>query len=190
MQKIKKKKRDGTTLFIKILEFLRHFPKPRVDKVVYAALGVRPIRAGHAGWHAGQDLDAIVYGGDRPYMERFVPDRSDHLFLEHEILHVGCRDHDALLPGKALGLADGEVPFDLFVHAADWLDLPFLVHRTGDGDVLADGRPGKRREDRIELGARRTVPVDAAQVLLSTVSGEALADGRLTLPARGSAILG
>ncbi|MBG6189155.1 maltooligosyltrehalose trehalohydrolase [Arthrobacter sp. CAN_A212] len=35
----------------------------------------------------------------------------------------------------------------------------------------------------------RTLPVDAAQVLLSTVPGERLDAGRLSLPARGSAIL-
>ena len=81
------------------------------------------------------------------------------------------RDQHALRAGEAADAADVVETFDLFVHAADGLDLALLVDRAGDGDVLAQGQAGKRRKQRVDFAGAGAIAVHAGVGLLEANAG-------------------
>ena len=94
--------------------------------------------------------------------------RLNDICPQHQITHVGCRDHDSLPTGQALHTADIKKPLDLFVHAANGLHLAPLVHRACHGEVLAQGQLRQAREQGVQFGRGRTVPFHARVRLLET----------------------
>ncbi len=84
---------------------------------------------------------------------------------------IAGRDDDTLIAGQAALFAEVEKTFDLFVDAADGLDLALLAHRTGDGQVLPDRRIGQGRKQGADFGAGGAVALDAAIGLLKDQAG-------------------
>src|ERR1051325_3724316 len=137
-----------------------------VDNFVEGAFFERAPLKLSAGPVSGEDFEALVDGADRMDMELSAADRVDDLVPQHEIPLVLLRDDHALLPRQPARLADRKEDFNFLVHAADSLNLPFLIHRTGDGDILPERNIRETRKDRINLGRRGAVSVDSPVRLL------------------------
>ena len=82
--------------------------------------------------------DRIVDGRERPDVELPGAHGIDHRAAQHQVARIAGRDEHALRARQPFGLAGAEETFNLLVDATDGLDLPVLVDRAGDGDVLAD----------------------------------------------------
>src|SRR3546814_730082 len=87
------------------------------------------------------------------------------------MLHIGGRNKDALIASEAAPHTDVEKTLDLVVNAADGLHLPELIDRASDGKALRDGHFGQRRDQRVKLGGRGAVAVNAAIGLLEDEAG-------------------
>src|SRR3990172_5673946 len=148
------------------LELLRHLPELLVHEEVQRAFGIRAVCLAVSGRKSGQDLERLIDGLDGIDLELAGLHRIDYFFPEHQVLYVQLRDDHALVAGEPLALAHGKEPFDLFVHAADGLDLAHLADRTGDGKVLFHRNVGNAGDDGHELGCRRAVSLDLAVALL------------------------
>src|SRR6266850_1758198 len=107
-----------------------------------------------AGRAAREDLDALFDLGDRPNVEFSGADSFQNVFAEHQVFDVGFRHHHALRAGESLNPADVIKSFDLFVDAADGLNISLLIDGTSHGDVLPQRQSRQRGRQRINL--RRT----------------------------------
>ena len=92
--------------------------------------------------------------------------RCHHVLAQHQVLDVGFRDQHALLAGEPARAANVEEALDLMVGAADGLHLAGLVDRAGDRQRLPDRHSRQSRKQRVKLGRRGAVAVDAAIGLL------------------------
>src|SRR2546426_3527298 len=81
------------------------------------------------GADTGEQLYALIDGADRIEVKLPLAYRLNDICPQHQVTHVGCRDHDALPTSQALHAADIKKSLDLFVHAANGLYLAPLVHR-------------------------------------------------------------
>ncbi len=127
--------------------------KARFHPGIDTAFGVFPVAAAGAGFDAGQQFDAFVYGGDRPDVELARRDGFAHVAPQHQMLNVGGGNQHALFASQPGIAADIEKALDLFIGAADGLDLAVLVDRPGYREALTDGDFRKRRQQRVKLGA-------------------------------------
>jgi hypothetical protein len=83
---------------------------------VHAAFGERAVRAAHPGRAAREPLDAVVDALQRPDVELAGGHRRDHFVGQHQVPHIGARDHHALLAGEPAGPADAAGPEAGFRH--------------------------------------------------------------------------
>ena len=120
-------------------------------------LGVAPQLGVNAAVHrAGVDTrqngQAVVNGGNGVEME--LPGRHgiDDVLLEHQVIDVLRRQQHPLRAGQTLAPADVEKDLDFLVNPADGLELPLLIHRSGDGNALIHGQPGQPGKQRVHLG--------------------------------------
>ena len=90
-----------------------------------------------------KELDALLDGGDLPDFELALFHCVDHTLFQHQVLHVGRRNHHALIAGQSLAAADVKKPLDFLVPPADGLDFAGLVDRSGDGHSLVNGDAGQ-----------------------------------------------
>src|ERR1041384_1378854 len=117
------------------LETQREFFQARVHRGVHASLAVSRF--------ARQKRDTFVDGLYGIDMEAARCDGFDDVPAQHEMAHVGFRNHDALRSGQSCSAAHLVKAFDLFVPPADGLNFSPLVDRAGYGDVLAQRNTGE-----------------------------------------------
>ena len=110
--------------------------------------------------HAGEQLDGFVRCAHRKDTEFSFGCGGHHVVTQHQLVHVGGRNQNALLAAQAARLADVEEAFDLFVDPADRPARAELVDRAGDRQALLDRRVGERREQGAQLGERGAVALD------------------------------
>src|SRR5690606_1436728 len=104
-----------------------------VGRIVTLAVGL-------ANRRAQEKLQRLVDVGDAVDVELARGDGFEHIVIEDEIGFVGARYDGALRSGEAAGFdAGAEEAFDLLVRAADGLGFAALIHRAGQGEILADG---------------------------------------------------
>ena len=75
------------------------------------------------GPRAAEQLDALINRLDRIDVKRTVFNRVHHICSQNHVLHIRGRDQHALLAGQAVGFADIKKALNLFVGAANGLDL-------------------------------------------------------------------
>src|SRR5207245_2799821 len=124
----------------------------------------------HSGLYAGQNLNTIVNRAYRVDVEPSLLDSFYHLFAQHEMLDIAPWNEDSLVTLQAFGLACMIESLNLLVYSSYCLNLSLLVYRSGDREVLLDRKFGEGGENRIELGAGRTVTLHSAIALLKDKS--------------------
>lgn len=90
---------DSKMRLIELAESQGHFVQAGVH---FAEDGVRLVFAGGealSGVAAGQDFDALFYRGDGIKVELAFRNRFDHLFAQHQVVHIFRGDQDALISG-------------------------------------------------------------------------------------------
>ena len=125
---------------VPLLSFFSTGPKP--GKLLFhagmnASGGEFAILVAFSGRDAGQYLDAFINTLHGIDMEFSLADRFNNIMSEHQVADILDGDQNSLGSGKAPGLADVVEPLDLLVHTADWLNLPALINRAGDGKILS-----------------------------------------------------
>ena len=145
--------------------------QPRLHPAEDRVRRVGPVLARLAGGDAREHLDALLDALDGPHVELATLDGIRDVGAQHDVRDVGRRDHHALRAVEAARAADVEEALDLGGRATDRLYLAALVERAGDGDRLADGRLGERRQERVQLRRGRRVAVDVVVELLERQAG-------------------
>jgi hypothetical protein len=92
-----------------------------------------------AGWKAGQQSEPFINCGYRVDREALRAASLDHVFAQHEVLHVRFGNEHTLGAREAARSADIEKAFDFLVHARNRLNLPVLIDGPGDRKVLPNG---------------------------------------------------
>src|SRR3569623_1229202 len=132
-----------------------HLGKPaqaRTYPTVQGCFGKRAARAQLAGGEPGEQCGACIDGRDGIDMEKAFLHRLHHVVPQHQVRHIARGDQHAVLARETAHGADVEKTFDLFVDAADRLDLAVLVHRARYRQGLFDRHLRQRGEQRIQLG--------------------------------------
>ncbi len=105
----------------------------------------------HTGFPSGEYLNSLGYVTDGVNVEHAIRNGLDHVMAELEMPGVRNGDQNALPTGEPAAAADLEETLYLVVHTTDGLNLPVLVNRTGNGDVLSEGHTGKCAEKGVEF---------------------------------------
>src|SRR5215472_7176578 len=132
-------RRHESPLQLDLLEFFQgfgHLPEPFVHKRENGPRFKIPFAIFVARSDARQEVDALLDFGYRPDVELSRGHGIEHVFPQHQVLHVGLRDHHALRAGKTFDAADIKKTLNLFVYASDGLDIALLIDRAGHRDVL------------------------------------------------------
>ena len=79
--------------------------------------------------------------------------RFHHLAIQDEIIHIGRRDDDSLIPGKPFFHTDLKETLYLFLDPAHGLNFPLLTDGPGNRHPLFKGDSGKGRKQGEKLGA-------------------------------------
>src|SRR5207245_11730796 len=137
---------------------------------VYPVRVMAAMSVGRSGLHAGQSLNTLVNRAYRVDVEPSLLDSFYHLFAQHEMLDIAAWNEDSLVTLQAFGLACMIESLNLLVYSSYCLNLSLLVYRSGDREVLLDRKFGEGGENRIELGAGRTVTLHSAIALLKDKS--------------------
>lgn len=145
---------------------LREPREPSLDERVDAPVGEPSITRSRAGGASREQRDRFVDVTYRMHVKPTFSDRGNQLRAKHQVLDVRSRNDDTLIARQAPLATDVEEAFDLVVDAADRLHITALVHRSSDRESLSDRHVGDRRQQRAELGERRTVTLDPAVRLL------------------------
>src|SRR5262249_40281382 len=131
---------NGTRkLLFKILEFLQppgHLGEALIHEPEDGFGFERTITVPVAGGHSGKDFNSLLNSFDGPNVELTCGDGFENIVTQHQVLYVGRGNQHALRTGKALDAANVEETFDLFVYAADGLNIALLVHGTGNREIL------------------------------------------------------
>ena len=87
------------------------------------------------------------------------------------MLDIGLGNQHALLARQPSFQADTKIPFDFFIDAAYWLNLPMLIHGTGHRQRLSDRHFSQCGEQCTQLGHRSAVTVNYTVRLLEDETG-------------------
>jgi len=150
------RKSGGTVFLVFFLLFfflqrLADALQPLNDPCKDGPFGVGSVLLQRASGNPGEGFDPLFHSGNRIDVELPGLDGVDDFVGEHQVVDVLGRDEHPLVSIQTLGLADLEETFDLLIDAADRLDVPFLVDRSGDGNSLFDGKIGQTRQKGVEL---------------------------------------
>src|SRR5689334_21420077 len=97
-----------------------------------------------AGGVSGQEFNSLLDAGHGPDVELAAADGVEDVFAEHQVFDVRGGDEYALRARQAEDTAHVEEALDFFVHAADRLNVAFLIERSGDGNILTKRKLRKR----------------------------------------------
>jgi len=86
------------------------------------------------------------------------------------VLDVAFGYENPLVALQALGFASMVESFDLLVYSSYCLNLTLLIYRSGNREVLLDGKVGEGGQNRVEFGAGSAVTVDSTITLLEDES--------------------
>ena len=101
---------------------------------------IRAVGIGLPSRDSRQQLETLIDGIDRIDREPALSGSSDNIVAQHQMPHI-ARRNDHTLAASEPGLAAAvEKPLDLFVDAANRLDLTALIDRASDRKALLDRR--------------------------------------------------
>src|SRR5215472_14708773 len=98
-----------------------------MDQPVHSVRRICAVLLPLTGWHAGQQLQALVDGPQGPHVEASLLYHLYDLVRQHQVGNVGGRDGNPLVTGEPLGSTGPEEPLDLVGHTPDRLYLAVLV---------------------------------------------------------------
>src|SRR5690606_39274088 len=131
-----------------------------------AALGEEAVLSPFSRRSAGKKLHRLVQMLDRIDREASFLAGFHYFVSQHEVLDVRLGDQDPLSSCQTPLAAKIEEALDLFVDAANRLDLAELVDRSGDCKILAQRDLRDGRQQRAKLCGGSTVSFDTAIGLL------------------------
>ena len=112
-----------------------------LNQVIDSSFGVVAGFVSVAGWHPRKQFNALVDGLSGIDMESTAPHCLDDVRPQDQMPHVIGGYENSLSASQPARLADVEETLDLSGSASDCLDPTLLVHRSGHGQILADGKP-------------------------------------------------
>ena len=113
--------------------------------------GYSPLSIRLPGRDSGQQLETLIDGIDRIDREPALSRSSDNIVAQHQMPHVARWNDHTLAAGKAGLAAAVEESLDLFVDAANRLDLTPLIDRASNRKALFYRRFCQSREQRKQL---------------------------------------
>src|SRR6202008_2641587 len=113
---------------LEFFEFLGHIGEALVHQAEDGLLFKRTVTIAMSGRHTRENLNSLLDFFHWPNVKLFGGHRIEHIIAQHEVFYVRSWNQNTLRTSQALDAADVEEAFDLFVDAADGLDVALLVH--------------------------------------------------------------